>query len=140
MDMDELTLSLDFAELLAKIAAGGPASWIVAAVLGLLGLAAYVWWQRKKESVAQAVTEAKAEEALAGTVEVVEAPQSEWAQTGEAIDKLREEAKKKLAESSEAQLGAEPKKLHDVRDSKTGKFVKANRPKKKSKSGGKKKP
>lgn len=137
--MDELTIGLDWAEMVAKIASGGPLTWGVAAVLGCLALAAYILWQRKKSAIADAATQKEAEKELAGTLPAVEAPQQEWAQTGEAIDKLREEAKKKLAESSAAQLGAEPKKLHDVRDPSTGKFVRSSRSKKKSKSGGKKK-
>lgn len=137
--MDELTTGLDWAEMLAKIASGGPLSWIVAAVLGCLALVGYVLWQRKKGDIAEAATHKEAEKELAETLPAVEAPQQEWAQTGEAIDKLREEAKKKLAETSESQLGAEPKKLHNVRDPKTGKFSRVDRSKKKSKSGGKKK-
>lgn len=108
--MDGLTNGIDFAKILAQIAAGGIPSWIAAGVLGIVGILLYVWWQKQKAAIADGATDNNKNSDLSGTLPANTTPQNNWDKAGSDIDHLRDEAKKKLATAS-PQMGASPQEM-----------------------------
>lgn len=77
--------AVDIAGTLAKIAAGGWPAWIVSAILGIVGIFFWAWWNKKKRELA--LLQSKNEEAQA---------QGEGKETGQKAENETIKAEEKI--------------------------------------------
>lgn len=87
--VDKLLTSVDWVQLIAKIAAGGWPAWIATAVLLLLGLGGFFWWQRFKAGLAWRESQRQAAEQAAKNAEEARRMEEQHRAGRDAVDELR---------------------------------------------------